>query len=347
MAGKFFKNLFGRQISHGSDVEDPQDLSQAMDQVTLQNQLSFEDDQLQSNVIDETPGKVEMKSAYEVSNRMLRERLAKEDPENEKLLADVSESDIVVVTGTYDHIHLVLDAVGLPYKSVDRASVASLDLRPEQTVYVNCPSSFPREGALKLEKFVKAGGQLITTDWALLHVIEPAFPKTIAYNKRATGDDVVGIEIVDKEDDILKGFLEQKSDAKPQWWLECSSYPIKVLDKKKVKVLVKSDELKRKYGDDPVIVSFEWGEGVVYHMISHFYLQRSETRTKKHEGTVMDYAMDQDLSEENMAYFAEAQTKTPQLNYGMVQSAYTSCDFVSRGVLKQKRKAAAKFSEKK
>ena len=53
------------------------------------------------------------------------------------------------------------------------------------------------------------------------------------------------------------------------------------VDKSKVKVLVRSDELKRRYGDDPVIVSFEWGKGIVYHMISHFYLQRSETRTKK------------------------------------------------------------------
>ena len=49
-----------------------------------------------------------------------------------------------------------------------------------------------------------------------------------------------------------------------------------------VKVLVRSDELKRRYKHDPVIISFEWGKGVVYHMISHFYLQRSETRTQKH-----------------------------------------------------------------
>lgn len=65
------------------------------------------------------------------------------------------------------------------------------------------------------------------------------------------------------------------------WWLESSSYPIEVLDKKKVRVLVRSDELKRRYKHDAVIISFEWGKGVVYHMISHFYLQRSETRTQK------------------------------------------------------------------
>lgn len=65
------------------------------------------------------------------------------------------------------------------------------------------------------------------------------------------------------------------------WWLESTSYPIQILDKKKVKLLVRSDELKRRYKHDGVIVSFEWGKGIVYHMISHFYLQRSETRTKK------------------------------------------------------------------
>ena len=57
-----------------------------------------------------------------------------------------------------------------------------------------------------------------------------------------------------------------------------------------MKVLVRSDELKRKYKHDPVIISFEWGKGIVYHMISHFYLQRSEIRTKK-QGIVLVYTI--------------------------------------------------------
>ena len=79
----------------------------------------------------------------------------------------------------------------------------------------------------------------------------------------------------------LAGFLDQEKDAAPVWWLEGSSYPIQILNKRKVKVLVRSEELKKRYKHDPVIISFEWGKGVVYHMISHFYLQRSETRTQK------------------------------------------------------------------
>ena len=77
------------------------------------------------------------------------------------------------------------------------------------------------------------------------------------------------------------GFIDQEKDAAPVWWLEGSSYPIEILDKRRVKVLVRSDDLKKRYKHDPVIVRFDWGKGTVYHMISHFYLQRSETRTKK------------------------------------------------------------------
>ena len=33
---------------------------------------------------------------------------------------------------------------------------------------------------------VHAGGTLVTTDWALRHVIEPAFPGVLAYNERPT-----------------------------------------------------------------------------------------------------------------------------------------------------------------
>ena len=149
------------------------------------------------------------------------------------------------------------------------------------------------------------------------------------------------LKIVDKGDDVLKGFIDQRKDAKPQWWLECASYPIKVLDKKKVKVLVSSKELGKKYRDDPVIISFEWGKGIVYHMISHFYLQRTETRSQRHMGTVTDYAEDQLMSSNVMTEFAQAQKETPALNYAQVQCASTSAEFVSRSVLAHKKRSKA------
>jgi len=50
-----------------------------------------------------------------------------------------------------------------------------------------------------------------------------------------------------------------------------SSYPIRILDEKKVRVLVSSKQLGERYGEAPVFITFDHGEGKVYHMISHFY----------------------------------------------------------------------------
>ena len=50
------------------------------------------------------------------------------------------------------------------------------------------------------------------------------------------------------------------------------------------KVLITSRELGEKYGERPVAVWFRWGEGDVFHMISHYYLQRTEERTARHRG---------------------------------------------------------------
>ncbi len=127
------------------------------------------------------------------------------EAEDVKVLETVGDNDIICVQGTYDHIHLVLEAIGIPFSHVQPDQLESMELKPEQTIYVNCPSSFPKKSALKLETFVREGGQLITTDWALKHVLEVGFPGTVKYSGTSTGDEVVAIEIVDSEDDVLKG----------------------------------------------------------------------------------------------------------------------------------------------
>lgn len=279
-----------------------------------------------------------MTTAYNISNKIVRERIEQEAPEDVAILDSVAESDIVCVRGTYDHIHLVLKAIDVPFAHVTPAQLLKMDLKPDQTVYVNCPSSFPPEAAKKLSGFVESGGMLITTDWALKYVLEVGFPNTVKYNGHASGDEVVSIEIVDTNDDVLKGFIDQEKDAAPVWWLEGSSYPIQVLDRERVKVLVRSDELKRRYGEDPVIISFEWGKGIVYHMISHFYLQRSETRTKKQEGAASSYAKAQNLSAATVSLLEDMEMDSSELNYGAIQSAATSSEFVSRAIVKQKKR---------
>jgi len=272
-----------------------------------------------------------METAYKLANEMVRERLMKEGSDNIQILDDLKKNDVIVVNGTYDHIALVLQSLRIPFAAIEHNQLLEAKLEPHQTIFVNCASSFSPEAARKLATFVSEGGQLITTDWALENVIEVAFPNTIAYNNKPTADEVVRIEAIDRQDSVISGFLDEKAD--PVWWLEGSSYPIEVLDKENVKVLIRSQELGEKYGAEPVVVRFAHGKGLVYHMISHFYLQRTETRDKKQAAPAAAYFKDKGAGAENVAK-AEASDVT----YGEIQSANTSADFVSRIIIKQKKK---------
>ena len=288
--------------------------------------------QLSPGIENQEPNQEEMTAAYKASSWYVKKKLKERAPELSKALEEVREADVIVVDGTYDHAHLVLELGGIPFVRVNPEDVENLELRSDQTVFVNCPGHVPDRGLRKLRVFVEEGGLLITTDWALVHVLEKAFPGKVRYNGKATQDDVVRITVLDKENPLLDGFLEKGVD--PLWWLEGSSYPIIVEDRENVKVLIESKELEEKYGESPVIVEFTVGGGRVVHMISHFYLQRTETRDKKDKVSAAESFM-----EELAAAPEEIQKEAEKISTASFKSAQTSLEFISKNIAAQKRKS--------
>jgi hypothetical protein len=193
-------------------------------------------------------------------------------------------------------------------------------------VFINCPGKLSRKGVGQIHQFVEAGGFLVTTDWALRHVIEPAFPGLMRYNDKPTRDDVVRIEILEGGNRFLEGLVSPGED--PQWWLEGSSYPIEILDQKNVEVLITSKEMAEKYGEAPIAVTFNFGLGSVFHIVSHYYLQRSELRTARHEMPSTTYFAEKGLSlNETME----------DLPLGYAESAYNSASFIARVITSKKK----------
>ena len=139
-----------------------------------------------------------------------------------------------------------------PFNLIDPGELNNADLRPDQIVFVNCPGYIQASGLRKLTAFVVDGGFLFTTDWALKHVLEKAFPGYVKFNEKATADEVVRVEVLDNKDPFLKSILGPGDD--PQWWLEGSSYPIRVLDEENVNILVTSQDIKRRYGEAPFLI---------------------------------------------------------------------------------------------
>ena len=272
-----------------------------------------------------------MDAAYGAARRIIRE---KQTAQEQKIIDDVSGDDIVVVRGQYDHIEEVLGVMELPHIVVDPTQLSRLTLRPDQMLVINCPGNIDRNSIKQVRNFVNSGGSLFTTDWALKFVLEPAFPGIVKFNEKATPDAVVPVQPTNSDNPMLDGIFDENAD--PQWWLERSSYPIEILKPEKVDILIDSAELGRQWGASPVVISFEYGLGEVLHMISHYYLQRTELRTKRHSKNWTDYAVERNASASTVGAPAEY----ANLSVGEVEAAYTSSKMFSNSVLHHKRRIA-------
>jgi hypothetical protein len=276
-----------------------------------------------------------MDQAYRVAGRAVRDRIRAERPDDARELDGVTPAEIAVITGQYDHIERVLTATAVPFTRVAPEQPGVLDWDRLQVLLVSCPGMLPAATRNRIAPWVRRGGYLLTTDWALKHLVEPVFPGTVRHNGVQTPDTVVRISGGESVDDpLISGFLE--SGREPLWWLESASYPIEVLDPARVRVLVRSGEVGRSWGADPVVVTFEEGHGTVVHMLSHLYLQRSDVRTTRDAQPAAAYMASAGYSQQSVAFCAAS---APALRASELLSAASTSRFVTEVVTQQRRRA--------
>lgn len=279
-----------------------------------------------------------MRRAYEVSGQALLEDLKARRPDDARVLEDVRPAEVVAIRGSYDHCEQVLEATRVPFVAVEPAQAARIDWERLEVLLVSCPGHLPQSALDRIGPWVRGGGYLLTTDWALKHVVEPLFPNTIRHNGQQTTDCVVRVESGGAADDpLLAGFLEAERD--PLWWLEGSSYPIDVLDPARVRVLVRSKEVGRGWGADPVVVTFEEGQGTVVHLLSHLYLQRSDVRGARDARPAAEYFAGTPLSAGTAACLAD---RAGDLRACELSSAGSSSRLLTNAILAQKRRKSSR-----
>ena len=280
--------------------------------------------------------KNKMSTAYRVAQEMIKDKLKDVDEDMAAEFEELGQSEVIVSKGVHDYIEQVFNGIGLKHNLINTQQFEKIDLDPDKIIFINCPGNVTSKGLRNLVTFVEKGGFLFTTDWALRHVIEPGFPGYIKYNNRPTNDEVVRVDILAEEDPFLQSLIGPNDD--PQWWLEGSSYPIEILNHKEVDILIKSKEIEKKYGESAVFVTFDYGKGKIYHMISHFYLQRAETRTARHAKSGAEYANEK----LNMDQYREEKYKNMGIddaNLSDVEAAYSSSSIMNK-ILWDKRKMA-------
>jgi len=286
--------------------------------------------------------KNKMSTAYRVAQEMIKDKLKDVDEGMAAEFEELGQSEVIVSKGVHDYIEQVFNGIGLKHNLINPQQFEKIDLDPDKIIFINCPGSVSSKGLRNLVTFVENGGFLFTTDWALKHVIEPGFPGYIKYNNRPTNDEVVRVEILAEEDPFLQSLIGPNDD--PQWWLEGSSYPIEIVNHKEVDILIKSKEIEKKYGESAVFVTFDYGKGKVYHMISHFYLQRAETRTARHKKSGTEYAYEKlNMDESRAEKYKNMGIDDAYLSD--VEAAYSSSSMMNKILWDKKRKMAELESE--
>ncbi|TXT61378.1 MAG: hypothetical protein BAJALOKI1v1_1140013 [Promethearchaeota archaeon] len=185
-----------------------------------------------------------------------------------------------------------------------------LELDQFDVVLIGCPGKeIPKSVHPNIKEYVLQGGWLITTDWALLFIIETVFPSYIRWNRKRTDDVVISCQITKPNHPFLDGVVGEISQNKWtsktseknefRWWLENRSYPIELLNVNEVHVLIKSNELKKRWGNAPVLVYFDFGKnnGRIIHFISHTHLQKGGRKGKYTSALILTNILDEKISQ--------------------------------------------------
>ncbi|MEX2680003.1 MAG: hypothetical protein Q6373_000245 [Candidatus Sigynarchaeota archaeon] len=214
-----------------------------------------------------------MENAYKISADIVNQDLAAKEGIGLKAWQATNRINIIVVPGEYDTTEKVLDSLDLQYESKNPEDFDDLQLDTRDVVIVNCPGDgFSEKGLDILKNHVFNGGLLVTTDWALKHVVQRAFPGFIEHNGAETAEEFVDVRVTDKIMDYLNGLIAP--GLNPSWWLEEGSYPIRILNTNVRKLLV-SRAMKERYDAPTIACIIHFGKGLVLHMTSHLFLKNA------------------------------------------------------------------------
>ncbi len=235
------------------------------------------------------PAKVDLARAFgkadrDVVNRqvadMIRSELGVGSGGRGDPLGTLARHDILVVTGDWDRIGSVLEALRLPFETTTPVRFArdGGDLHRCKIIFWNCGNALEpvllAQAARRVRAFVKNGGYLFTSDWCVGNLLMFAFPGLLATQGQwnPMPEMVIGIRPAKGAigDPLLDGVFHPGVEGR--WWLENTSFDVQVNDTEKVKVLIESPELaSRLRRSSAVAVTFPYGKGRVLHIAGHYY----------------------------------------------------------------------------
>ncbi len=202
-----------------------------------------------------------------VEAKTFRAWIEKNHPELQGSL-QAQREQIIEVKGKWDDSGHVLKAFGLGCSKVPPEQLNKYDLSKSKILIVDCAGNVPQEGLLAINKFVRGGGYLLTTDWALEGCLQKAVPGFIEWNGDNTSETRVVDAYIKTEDPVLT----QGTVPRAHWKLDKKCQLMRIIKPDRVEVLAASVQLKSddSQGLGNLAATFRFGKGRVLHLVGHF-----------------------------------------------------------------------------
>ncbi|MCB9904107.1 MAG: HEAT repeat domain-containing protein [Planctomycetes bacterium] len=199
--------------------------------------------------------------------------------------------DVLVFDSRGDHIQNLLEHLSIEHRLTQSGQVAGGGLDAAGVFVSNCTGEMLPADVERLQWFVRVGGYLFGSCWALHETVARVAPGAVG-KLNTNGevlDDVLARACV-PDSAFLEGVFEE--GVVPVYHLE-GAHLIDVHEPEHVEVLVDSPECAERWGGGELACWFRMGHGVMLDSTNHFDLQGLELATdlKKPEDR-MAYAMD-------------------------------------------------------
>jgi HEAT repeat protein len=192
-----------------------------------------------------------------------------------------------------DQIESMLEEMKISHRTCRSPQVNEVGLHPFALFVANCTGEIQERDVESLAWFVRAGGYLFSSCWALDKTVLRIYPSTIQ-RFQTRGAQVIDANVPAAPCVPDSPYIEGAFDewTQPMYVLE-GAYLIEVLDPERVEVLVDSPATATSWGVGNLACWFNAGHGVVFDSVNHFSHQgfHSATGLKTAEDR-MAYAID-------------------------------------------------------
>lgn len=179
--------------------------------------------------------------------------------------------DVVVLESRGDHIQAILEQLGIEHRMTMSNRVKTDGLDASGVFVSNCTGELEPEDLERLSWFVKVGGYLCGSCWALTETIEKITPGVVS--KVVTRDEILDNVLASPcspDSPYTKGVFGEH--VVPIYRLE-GAHLIRVLQPERVEMLVDSVECAEKWGGGNLACWFKSGHGTILDSANHFHSQ--------------------------------------------------------------------------